>query len=148
MAIENDEPTEVPPLYIRERMKALGITGEKLAELMNTTPATVSRLLNGKRQMSLGWLFAFARALNTPIEMLFSQPGTITLKSPESDLRSSLLAFGVEAEDLGRAISAVKVFLDDPDEQSSQDPLDDQSELSSRRHEPVPSGKRPRQRAS
>lgn len=51
--------------------------------------------------------------------------------SPEARLRSALLAFGVDREDLGRAVSAVKVFVDDPDERSSQDLHDDQSEPSS-----------------
>lgn len=69
-------------------------------------------------------------------------------QSPEDRLRSALLAFGVDKEELGRAVSAVKVFVDDLDEQSSQGPLEDQSAPSSRRHGSTPSGKRPRQPAS
>lgn len=57
----------------------------------------------------------------------------------EQQLRSALLAFGVDREDLGRAVSAVKVFVDDPDGQSSQDLPDDQSGLSSPRREEEPS---------
>lgn len=137
MVSDNDGPTELPPLYIRERMANPRVTGEQLAERMGTTPATISRLLNGKRKMTLEWLFAFAKALNTPISGLFSPPSSGS--DPESQLRSALLAYGVDRHDLGRAVSSVKVFLDGHDEQSSQDLPDDQSAPSSGRREPVPS---------
>lgn len=58
---------------------------------------------------------------------------------PEVQLRSALLAYGVDREDLGRAVSAVKVFVDDPDERSSQDLAHDQPEPSSRRRASEPS---------
>lgn len=73
--VKDDEPTDLPPLYIRERMRDPRITGDTLAERMGTTPATVSRLLNGKRKMTLEWLFAFSKALAVPIETLFTPPG-------------------------------------------------------------------------
>ncbi|HWK65367.1 MAG TPA: hypothetical protein VNS34_10525 [Rhizobiaceae bacterium] len=59
--------------------------------------------------------------------------------TPEAQLRSALLAFGVDAEDLGRAVSSVKVFVDDHDEQSSQGLHRDQSSPSNGRREVEPS---------
>lgn len=60
-------------------------------------------------------------------------------RSPEDVLRSAMLSFGVDKEDLGRAVSAVKIFLDDDaDEQSEQGHSEDQFAPSNRRHEPTP----------
>lgn len=59
--------------------------------------------------------------------------------TPEMQLRAALLAFGVDKEDLGRALSSVKVFVDDLDEQSSGSLPDDQSAPANRRRAPVPS---------
>ncbi len=47
--------------------------------------------------------------------------------NPEQQLRLALLAYGVSAEDLGRAVSSVKVFVDDPAEQPSLTLLDGRS---------------------
>lgn len=72
--VKENEPTDLPPVFIRERMKYPRVTGEVLAERMQTTPATVSRLINGKRKMTLEWLYAFSKALDVPIADLFSPP--------------------------------------------------------------------------
>lgn len=132
------EPTDLPQVYIRERMKAAKprITAKVLAEKMGTSEAQISRLLGGQRKMTLEWLYAFAKALNAPIDLLFTAPGEAT---PEMQLRAALLSYGVDSEDLGRAVSAVKVFVDDPDEQPLSGLPDDQSELASVRRAKVPS---------
>lgn len=51
-------------------------------------------------------------------------------EAPEKRLRSAMLAFGVSPDELGRAVSAVKVFVDHLDERSSRDLPHDQSEPS------------------
>lgn len=56
-------------------MKYPRVTGEVLAARMGTTAATVSRLLNGRRKLSLEWIYAFAKALEVPVSALFSPPG-------------------------------------------------------------------------
>lgn len=149
MAAKDDEPTELPPLYIREYMKALGVTGEKLAEQMGTTPATVSRLLNGKRQMTVAWLYAFSKALGVSIENLFRRPGAISFKSPETDLRSALLAFGVDGSQLDRALGVIRGgFIKAPEGSPEQTPSDDQSPPASHPHELEPSRSKSVQRTS
>lgn len=65
-------------------------------------------------------------------------PNSATL-TPEGQLRAAILNFGVHPDEVGRAVSAVRLFLDDDDGQSSQDPLDDQSEPATRRHAKEPS---------
>lgn len=145
MASKPHEPTELPPLYIRERMNAASprVTGEVLAERMGTTPATISRLLNGKRKMTLEWLYAFSRALGVPIAELFSPPSEPA--DTEGQLRAAMVAFGVHEDDLGRAVSAVKIFVDEDeggDEQPSPGLPRDRSEPSNRPRESKPSGKR------
>lgn len=76
MSEDDDEPRELPPLFIRKRMKLAKppFTGKVLAEKMGTSEAQVSRLLGGKRKMSLGWLYAFSKAMDVPIAELFTDP--------------------------------------------------------------------------
>lgn len=57
-------------------------------------------------------------------------PTKTETEAPETRLRSAMLAFGVNPEDLGRAVSAVKVFVDHLDEQSPQGLRHDRSEPS------------------
>jgi len=59
--------------------------------------------------------------------------------SPEAQLRAALLAFGVDAGELGRAVGMVKGFLIARDEQSPETPPGGRSERASRRREEVPS---------
>lgn len=143
------EPTELPPLYIRERMKILRVKGEDLAERMETTAATVSRLLNGRRKMTLEWLFAFSKALNTPIASLFSPPESDRTTDPEMQLRSAMLAYGVDRDELDQVVRVVRTYVSDvDDERSEQKSPADQPQPASPRHEPAPSGKRVRQPSS
>lgn len=146
MAKTDTEPTELPPLYIRERMAKPRVTGEALAERMGTTPATVSRLLNGRRKMTLEWLFAFSKALGTPIEDFFTPPSAAP-QTAEERLRPALLAYGVDRDELDQVIRVIGTYVSD-DEKSEQTSSEDQSEPSNRPHESGPSGKRPRQPAS
>lgn len=116
MAETQHEPTDLPQVYIRERMKAAKprITAKMLAETMGTSEAQISRLLGGQRKMTLEWLYAFAKALNAPIDLLFTPPGEAT---PEMQLRAALLSFGVHRDDLTTAVSVVKGFLSGGDDE-------------------------------
>lgn len=137
------EPTELPKLFIQERMKAATprITGDLLAERMGTTPATISRLLNGRRKMTLEWLYAFSKALNAPIASLFAPPSEEpSASSPEVQLRSALLALGVDRRELDRVVDVAKTFTRRPaEERLEQTPPDDQSQPASPRRESTPS---------
>lgn len=133
-----EEPTDVPPLYIRERLKRMGMTGEVLSEKIGTTPATISRLLNGRRKMTLEWLYAIAKALGVPVAELFYPP--VDDSGPEARLRAALIAYGVNKDDLGRAISAVRLFVNDEGvEQSSEDQYHGRSSPPIRHREDAPS---------
>lgn len=123
MATRDQEPTELPPLYIRERMATPRVTGEQLAERMGTTPATVSRLLNGKRKMTLEWLYAFAKALNAPIESLL-KPARSEQSTPEGALKSALLALGVDRSELDQVVRVVMTYVPGdgtPEQTTSED---------------------------
>jgi len=73
---------------------------------------------------------ALALALKIPLASIIVEA--------EDQLRAALLAFGVHPEDIGRAVSAVKVFVDDPDEQSSLRPRRDLSAPANGRHAKAP----------
>lgn len=90
----------------------------------------------------------YAKAFRVSEAWLLTGEGEPEASDPEARLRSALLAYGVDKEDLGRAVSAVKVFVDHRNEQSSLDPPDDQSEPASPRRESEPSGRRSRQPSS
>ena len=123
---------------LKTRRENLGLTQAQLAELTGTSQPQIRRLENGERELTVAWAERLAGPLRTTaISILF--PDAVIGGDPEARLRSALLAFGVDREDLGRAVSAVKVFVDDPDGQSSQDLPDDQSGLSSPRREEEPS---------
>lgn len=129
------------PTSVRERRKARKWTQPDLAEKAGISTTAVHNLEAGKNGFTDKTLAALAEAFGCrPADLLlpYTKDEAVT-SSPEMQLRSALLAFGVDKEDLGRAVSSVKVFLDDPDEQSSLDLPDDPHELASGRHVKVPS---------
>lgn len=108
-------------------------------EALGWSQSKVSRLEKGETPYDQDDLERAAEVFGCAPADLISGPPEMKKLSPETTLRSALLGFGVDREDLGRAVSAVRVFVDDLDERSSQGPLEDQSELSSRPHEEEPS---------
>lgn len=81
MAKEPFKPTELPPIFIKQLMKARGIKSKDIAETIGTTEATISRKLNGKRGLELVWLQAFAKALGLHVSDLFVPP-----RNPDPDI--------------------------------------------------------------
>ncbi|MXN51877.1 hypothetical protein GR158_12165 [Shinella sp. AETb1-6] len=61
-------------VFIIERMETEGLNNKLIAEKMDTSDVNVSRLLTGKRGLDLGWLQAFAAALNVHVSELFLHP--------------------------------------------------------------------------
>jgi transcriptional regulator with XRE-family HTH domain len=143
MSEDDDEPKELPQLFIRERMKTKGITGVVAAERMSTTPATVSRLLNGKRRMTLGWLYAFAKALEEPIASLFYAPDDPSIEIPRDQIWPTLLRMeGVSprSAELGYfALTGTDAPIAPKQEQLD---VDDLPESANRHHESAPSQRR------
>lgn len=86
--------------YIREWMKERHLDGKRLAERMGVEPGTVSKLLNGKMEMTAKYLADIADALDLSVPDLF--------RDPKAPTRDELLAAGT-AEELRRAIQIVKL---------------------------------------
>lgn len=126
-------------IFIEELMEIKGLKKKDLAERMETTDATVSRLLTGERGLDLDWFHRIANALEVPLALLFQPPGNVETKSPETALRSALLAYGVDKDELPQVFKAIKGFVADADDEQSQlDRLRDQSAPASRRRESAP----------
>lgn len=135
----DDEPIELPPLFIRERMANPRVTGETLAERMGTTPATVSRLINGKRKMTLEWLYAFAKALDTPIASLFTAPGDEPKVRGDREVRRLIGRIdGFPSDAIEPVLVFINAYLSDGG-QSRPAPPRGQSEPASRRRAKAPS---------
>ncbi len=68
-----------PRVFIREWRKKRGLTGERLAERLDTTKGVVSQLENGKRKVTTDWMFGIAAALDIDPEQLFRHPDQPTI---------------------------------------------------------------------
>jgi hypothetical protein len=130
---------------IDQRLKAVNLTEAAASKLAVDNYEAIRNIRrkvkenNEKAGVSTTTLFALAPVLETTASWLLEGSGPEVTSNPEARLRSAMLAFGVDREDLGRAVSAVKVFVDDHDAQSSQALLDDQSAPSNRHHAKEPS---------
>lgn len=135
--------------FLRQWRDYRGLSLRKLADKMESEPgvpltshANIGRIETFQQPYSQEILEAAADALEcSVIELLTVDPtanGRVE-RSPETQLRSALLAFGVDPSQLGRAVSAVKLFINDLDEQSESDLPHGQSEPSNRRRVKVPS---------
>lgn len=84
-----------PPLFLREWRENRGLTQQQLADRLDTTAATVSRIESGKRDYTGDFLWACAYALNCHASDLLSRPPTqpsldaLTRDAPEK-LREKL----------------------------------------------------------
>jgi transcriptional regulator with XRE-family HTH domain len=69
-------PKHPTHLYLREYRDDRGLTQEQLAERIGTTKATISRIENGRRDPTLGFLGAAVEALGRGLVVsdLFSPP--------------------------------------------------------------------------
>lgn len=67
-------------LYIREWMalEQPTLTQDRLAERMECSPGTVSKLLRGEMEMTTSWLANFADALDRSVPDLFRDPARPT----------------------------------------------------------------------
>lgn len=64
--------------FIREWMKAKGITQEKLADRMGITQGTVSKALKTKTVLTEAYLVGIAEALDVEVADLFRDPASPT----------------------------------------------------------------------
>ena len=62
--------------WIRELRQKLGLTAKNLAERVDTTEATISRIESGKQSLSQTWLQKISQALGVHIgDLLGNEPG-------------------------------------------------------------------------
>lgn len=87
-------------LYLREWMKHKGLNNSRIAERMDASEGTISKLLNGKMEMTTSWLANFADALDISVPDLFLDP-----KRPTRD---ELLA-SATPEELRQALQLVRM---------------------------------------
>jgi transcriptional regulator with XRE-family HTH domain len=125
--------------WIRAGLKQSGKTQMGLAQHLGIAHPQITHLLNGNRRLNVDEVPRIAEYLEIDPPAFPPVTGRpVGRQAAEGRLRSAMLAFGVDKDDLSRAVSAVKVFVDDLDEPQSQDPLDDQSRSSSRHRGRVP----------
>jgi len=125
--------------YLQEWRETKFPTQQALSDKIGLKAATISRIETGEREWGKGYLEALAFAVECRVGDLFSLPTSAKPVSPEAQLRSALLAFGVDGSDLGRAMGMIRGFVTGHDEQPPETPPDDQSAPASRRREEVPS---------
>lgn len=127
--------------WIRTGLRQPGKTQIGLAQHLGIAHPQITQLLNGKRQLKVDEVPKIAEYLERDPPAFPGVAGAGNSPGPtaEAQLRSALLAFGVDREDLSRAVSAVRVFVDYPDEQSSQSLPDGQSSPANPRRVSEPS---------
>lgn len=135
--------------FLKQWREHKGLSLRKLASMMEAEPgvelmshANIGRIENMQQPYSQEILEAAAEALNCTVLDLLTIDPTVqgyTDRSPDAQLRSALLAIGVDGKELRRAVRTIKVGFVKSEELSEPAPLDDQSEPSSRRRVKVPS---------
>lgn len=88
-------------LFIREWMEHRGLDNRRIAERMDCTEGTVSKLLNDDMRMTTDWLARFAYALDVEVADLYRDPSAPT----QADLLR-----GVPEDDLPTVMRILKTF--------------------------------------
>lgn len=141
--VEMSRPTKPvewvpPPTFLAAWRTHAGYDVQGAADGIGASRSTIERLESGEIAYTPYRLEQLARLYGCSSGDLISTDPSSTVDE-EARLRSAMLAFGVDAEDLGRAVSSVKVFVDDRDEPQSPAPRRDRSELANPRHVKAPS---------
>lgn len=72
--IGRKKPLKLRRLYLKEYRERAGLSQDQLAERMETTKATISRIENGRRDYTGGFLEAAANALGLADGSVFYHP--------------------------------------------------------------------------
>jgi hypothetical protein len=119
-------------------------TGETMTELSRRATGSTDTIRNWKRSLKDGKDFSakfdYVQAVLEAMDIRIRLIGkNANLQTPEELLRSALIAYGVDREELPAAFKAIKGFVDDAaGEQSQSDHPHDQSEPASRRRVSAP----------
>jgi transcriptional regulator with XRE-family HTH domain len=101
-------------IFIEQLMEQKGLKNKDIAERMETTDATISRLLNGQRGLDLDWLHAFAKALDVPVARLFQEPGASTKAKTEPEVKALLKRIdGLPADALNPVWRLISGYIED-----------------------------------
>jgi transcriptional regulator with XRE-family HTH domain len=76
--IERIGPRKPPRLYIREWMRTKKLTQTEMANRLDCSNGTVSKLVTGHMEMTVNWLQGFADAMQIDPVDLFRDPNTPT----------------------------------------------------------------------
>lgn len=125
--------------FIRAWRDFRDVSQEAAAAAINVERGSLSKIENAKVPYQQQHVEGLARLYRCrPSDLIGTDPLSVP-QDPEAQLRAALLAFGVDTDDLGRAVSSVKVFVDDHDERSEEDPPHDRSASSNPRRVKEPS---------
>lgn len=143
---------QAPRLYIEEWMQTVdGLDRKRLAERMNVSPGTITKKLGKPDAIDGEWLAKFATGLglSNPLD-LYRKPGTDTPRpDAPTQLRSCLLSFGVDRDELEQVIRVISTYVHDvASETEEQTTREDQSQPANPHREPAPKGKRVPQSSS
>lgn len=72
-------------LYIKDILKAKGITSKELATMLGKAPQYISNIINGGKGASISTLEEIAAALKVPMWQLFASPGEVQRVSVPPD---------------------------------------------------------------
>lgn len=126
--------------YIAEWRDSRGLTQEALAERINMSRTTLSKIENSESPYTQRTLEAIAEALSCkPYDLLIPLVKREE-RSPETGLKLALLAFGVDRSQVDQAIAVIRALaqMKPDDAQSAQSHSDDQFQPATRRRAPTP----------
>lgn len=125
--------------FLREWRDHREIGQQQAADAINVSRTLLSKIENSQSPYLQPQIEGLANLYRCkPADLLGTDP-TKPEQTAEGRLRSALLGFGVDASDLGRAVLAVRVFVDDPVERSSPSLPDDRPEPANSRRAKAPS---------
>lgn len=128
---------------LREQMLDKGFTMKTLSLASGQNETYIRDVLERDRTPAVDRFVSIANALGVRASYLLGEdaavPAAVQQQSAEAQLRSSLLAYGVDAADLRRILVIVKGFVDDYDETPAQSPRRARSEPASRPRAKAPS---------
>lgn len=135
--------TTVPgtKLYLKEWREQKGWTQQELADRMETTKATVSRVENGMRDWSKGYLEAMAFSLGCQVPDLFRHPNEMTcspIKGEKEILDTLQRIDGLSQRGIELAFLAITTALETTQKKSSGPAVDDQLQPANPHREPTP----------
>lgn len=88
-------------LRLREVLKEKNVTGKELAQMLNLTETSISRMLNGTQYPKLETLLGIANALQVDIKDLFNSTSTATTPLYIKDDNGNLVEVGSLNKDKG-----------------------------------------------